>query len=381
MADAPPEREGGTVRTFQDRLDEVGGFGPGFDTVRLVLCYEVLVWHCWVIWAGSPLPGKASLAWMPFELMVPMFFALSGFLVAGSSLRLAVPQFLLNRFLRILPALFAAVLLAALVIGPLLTTLPLADYVSDRRFATYFLNSIGIIRYPLPGVFESAPVGNAVNGSLWTVPWEIGCYMVMAMLMLLGLARRGSVFLALAVGWLAASWAYGLMFGPEAPGLFHKLARFFLTSAGARLIPYFMAGAALYHFRGRVPWDARIAALCGLAIVAGSLLLDGTAWTGTSALALLALPVCAYLVPYLGLARLPRPPGFRGGDYSYGVYVCHFPIVQALNQLLAPGHWGVLLAAAFLPVTLFAMASWHVIEAPVLAQRKRFSLIGRRAAQ
>ncbi|MEI6419742.1 MAG: hypothetical protein WCO82_11805, partial [Sphingomonadales bacterium] len=90
---------------------------------------------------------------------------------------------------------------------------------------------------------------------------------------------------------------------------------------------------------------------------------------------------CAYLVPYLGLARLPRPPGFRGGDYSYGVYVCHFPIVQALNQLLAPGHWGVLLAAAFLPVTLFAMASWHVIEAPVLAQRKRFSLIGRRAAQ
>jgi peptidoglycan/LPS O-acetylase OafA/YrhL len=32
------------------------------------------------------------------------------------------------------------------------------------------------------------------------------------------------------------------------------------------------------------------------------------------------------------------------------------------------------------PVTLFAMASWHFIESPILAQRKKFSLVGRRIA-
>ena len=72
------------MRSFDDRLKEVGGFGPGFDLVRLVLCYLVLVWHCWVIGVGSMRPGVGSHAWILFELMVPMFFALSGFLVAGS---------------------------------------------------------------------------------------------------------------------------------------------------------------------------------------------------------------------------------------------------------------------------------------------------------
>jgi peptidoglycan/LPS O-acetylase OafA/YrhL len=85
-------------------------------------------------------------------------------------------------------------------------------------------------------------------------------------------------------------------------------------------------------------------------------------------------------VPYLGLVRLSRPPGFRGGDYSYGVYVCHFPIVQMINESWSFGDWRLLLLASFVPVTLFAMASWHFIESPILAQRKKFSLVGRRIA-
>jgi hypothetical protein len=59
--------------------------GPGFDLVRLALCYEALLWHCWVIGEGSLVPEKISLDWIWFELMAPMFFALSGLLVAGSS--------------------------------------------------------------------------------------------------------------------------------------------------------------------------------------------------------------------------------------------------------------------------------------------------------
>jgi 5'-nucleotidase len=34
--------------------------------------------------------------------------------------------------------------------------------------------------------------GDAVNGSLWTVPWEIGCYLIMICLVQLGFARRGA---------------------------------------------------------------------------------------------------------------------------------------------------------------------------------------------
>jgi peptidoglycan/LPS O-acetylase OafA/YrhL len=369
------------LRSFEDRLTEVDGFGPGFDVLRLALCYLVLVWHAWVIGVGSTQPGKASPAWLPFELMVPMFFALSGFLVAGSSLRLATGPFLLNRALRIFPALAAAVLLAALVIGPLMTTLPLAEYFTHPEFAAYFLNMAGILRYTLPGVFETALLGPGVNGSLWTVPWEIGCYLVMASAMVLGLARRGGLYLIVSVGWLLAAVVFDRLAVPgQMPDLLYRFLRYFLASSGGLLMPYFLAGAAMYHLRARLPWDGRIAAVFAVLLVIASLTVDGTIWSRSPLLALLAMVPAVYLVPYLGLVRMSRPPGFRGGDYSYGVYVCHFPIVQMINESWSFGDWRLLLLASFVPVTLFAMASWHFIESPILAQRKKFSLVGRRIA-
>jgi peptidoglycan/LPS O-acetylase OafA/YrhL len=366
------------LRSFENRLAEVGGFGPGFDLVRLVLCYEVLVWHCWVIGEGSLVPGKSSLAWIPFELMVPMFFALSGFLVAGSSLRLAPPAFLINRALRIFPALWAAVFMAALVVGPIMTELPLGEYFREQQFRAYFLNLFGIIRYPLPGVFG----GTGVNGSLWTVPWEIGCYFIMVGMVLVGLPKHGGAYLAVALAILLAGVGYAAMGVPAEPqGLGSKLLKFALTTQGGMLIPYFLSGAALFHLRGRIPWDWRIAAACVVVLVCASLFVDGLVWSKTPLLALLALVPSVYLVPYFGLLRLPRPPGFRKGDYSYGVYVCHYPIVMTLHTVFGFGDWRLLLLASFVPVTLFAMASWHWIEAPILAHRKRFSMVGRRIAE
>jgi len=366
------------LRSFDDRLTEVGGFGPGFDLVRLVLCYEVLVWHCWVLWGNSTLPGKSSLVWIPFELMVPMFFALSGFLVAGSSLRVAPPAFLINRALRIFPALWVAVLLAALVVGPVMTDLSLADYFRDPLFLSYLRNLFADIHYLLPGVFNSG----GVNGSLWTVPWEIGCYLVMVTIVVLGLSKRGGVYLGLALFIMVTIVLYNAMVVPPlAPGLVQRVLHAGLTSVGGMLIPYFLGGAAIYHLRARIPWDWRIAVACVTMLVLMSLFLDGTIWSKTPLLALVALAPSVYLVPYLGLLPLPRPPGFRRGDYSYGVYVCHYPIVMMLTTLIDFSDWRLLLLASLVPVTLSAMASWHLIEAPILAQRKRFSMIGRRIAQ
>lgn len=369
------------MRSFDDRFVEVNGFGPGFDVVRLALCYAVLIWHCWAIGVGSALPGKASAVWIPFEMMVPMFFALSGFLVAGSSLRLATGAFLINRALRIFPALAAAVVLAALVVGPLMTTLPLSAYFRDPLFAAYFLNFFGIVRYTLPGVFGNSAIGNAVNGSLWTVPWEIGCYLAMATAMMLGVAKRGEFYAAVALAWLGAAVLFDALAEPaQMPVLIYKFLRFGLATQGGLLIPYFLAGAGFYHLRAKIPWDWRIAAVFVIIFAAVSVGVDGSVWSKTPLLALLALVPSVYLVPYFGLLPLARPPGFRGGDYSYGVYVCHFPIVQMVNEIWHFADWQVLLLVSFVPVTLFAMASWHLVESPVLAQRKKFSLVGRRIA-
>jgi peptidoglycan/LPS O-acetylase OafA/YrhL len=259
-----------------------------------------------------------------------------------------------------------------------MTTLPLGEYFRDRQFFAYLLNLVAITRYPLPGVFS----GGAVNGSLWTVPWEVLCYLFMASAMVLGLSKNGRLYFGLAIVWLVIAVVYhGMAIPPDAPGLVKKLLRFGLGMPGSWLIPYFLSGAALYHLRAHIPWDGRVAAVFVVVLACVSLFVDGTLLARTPLLSLLVLVPSVYLVPYFGLLRLPRPPGFRRGDYSYGVYVSHFPIVMALNETWDFTDWRLLLLASFLPVTLFAMASWHFIESPVLAQRKKYSLVGRRIAE
>ena len=80
-------------------LDQQNGFGAGFDVLRWALAFLIFYGHCkWLAGSGVPkVSGEivASLAergWSgyrrPFQVaLVPMFFALSGFLVTASALR------------------------------------------------------------------------------------------------------------------------------------------------------------------------------------------------------------------------------------------------------------------------------------------------------
>jgi peptidoglycan/LPS O-acetylase OafA/YrhL len=87
------------------------------------------------------------------------------------------------RALRIFPALFVMSVLLALVMGPLITTLPL-DAVLQRLGGVEFIwkNTTVLtgLKYSLPGVFESNSM-QVVNGSLWTLPFELRCYLTLAL--------------------------------------------------------------------------------------------------------------------------------------------------------------------------------------------------------
>jgi hypothetical protein len=72
----------------------------------------------------------------------------------------------------------------------LLTALPLAAYFSDQQFWSYFLNIVGHIQFLLPGVFRDTPFFEAVNVSLWTVPYELECCLALTALPMFGLIHR-----------------------------------------------------------------------------------------------------------------------------------------------------------------------------------------------
>jgi peptidoglycan/LPS O-acetylase OafA/YrhL len=166
------------------------GKGPGFDTLRLWLALAVLLIHSFTVAQyDQGLPQKLwSGPLRPFLLAIlPMFFALSGFLVTGSAMRArSAKKFLALRLLRLVPALTVELTLSALVLGPILTVVPLQQYFGDRLFFSYFGNIVGHVQFFLPGLFIGAPMAGVVNLNLWTLTPEYYCYAFMLLLMVSG---------------------------------------------------------------------------------------------------------------------------------------------------------------------------------------------------
>ena len=179
------------AKTFGSVLDENKGFGPGFDFARVFLAFNVLAWHSVLVARGTYGSALEGAGWILNYSVLPMFFGLSGFLVAGSAQRLDIRNFFINRGLRIFPALIVEILLSAMVLGVLYTALPLAKYFTSGTFFTYFLNIFGLVRLQLPGVFLHNPNGAIVNASIWTVPYEMACYGVMGTLIVTGIVKKG----------------------------------------------------------------------------------------------------------------------------------------------------------------------------------------------
>jgi peptidoglycan/LPS O-acetylase OafA/YrhL len=105
--------------TFEGRLRAADRRPTGFDYLRVVLASTVLGWH--VVMTGYGVEFQNQLLrsgyCAPVALVLPMFFALSGFLVAGSLDRSnTLIMFLGLRAFRIVPALAVEVFLSALIL-------------------------------------------------------------------------------------------------------------------------------------------------------------------------------------------------------------------------------------------------------------------------
>jgi peptidoglycan/LPS O-acetylase OafA/YrhL len=367
-----------SMKSIGKVLESYKGFGPGFDFLRIGLALSIIAWHVATL-TGHREAARSTPFWFAEYFLVPMFFMLSGFLVAGSGMRLNLQNFILNRVVRIVPALAVDIVFAALILGPLLTIVPLVEYFTGRTFFTYFLNIFGWPHYLLPGVFETN-FSIGVNGSLWTVPYEIGCYVIFAGLIHFNVIRKPAmvtvltVLLTLAAITVDLSGALQALGAHSAPG---RILNFLFLDRGARLWPSFLIGILFYQFRYSVPFDRRLLGLVLAVCVGFAVFGKFDSFFDSTVFHAFMLPLLGYVMVYLGLSPIPIPALFKKGDYSYGLYLYHVPFIQALLCLFPNtwyGGWWWTLYFASVPVALaVAMFSWHVVEKPTLRLRKKFS--------
>lgn len=333
------------------RIDErLSGRDNNLNLVRMVAAIAVLVSHAFPISGGQ---GAAE----PFEGLVGMtlgtiavcvFFGISGLLITRSfDRRKTLVRFVMARILRLFPGLFAALVLTV-AFGAAITTLPLRDYLTTSATWTYIPRNMSLsqMQFDLPGVFETNPSPKMVNGSLWTLFYEMICYAAVFVCGCIGLLRYRTIFTAL---FLLLSLAYGASL-IQVPG--GRLG--YILDRLIRLAWPFPLGMMAYLWRDRLVLDGRIAlALCLLCLPAF--------FAGV----LLPVFLIALLYAVAWFAFVPKGwlLGYnRVGDYSYGVYIFAYPTQQFATGVLGASDPLTNIVYS-LPITLIlAVISWRFIE-------------------
>lgn len=345
--------------TIQDRLVLTSSRGPGFDHVRLVAAIIVLLHHS----RGLQYPDVRddpllhySAGYIDFgRFAVVIFFAISGFLVTPGLLRTAnVVYYALHRSLRIFPGLIVNVVLTVLVLGPVLTTHSLASYFRDPQTYLYAKNILTLMVNYLPGVVASDGNPVSINGALWTLHFEVLCYILLGLFGVLRLLNRRKLVLVFWCAFYAVSIAITL-----SPSFAAALGGRFSTFVS--LFVYFGCGIVLYLFRARIPFSMVLA--CTLFVVLlGALPLGGGPFV---------MPICLpYLMMFCGLSALPGKVPLKH-DLSYGVYLIHAPVLLAFSLTFPSMHiWWIGAAVVFLVTLVLAYASWIFVEGPALSKKK-----------
>lgn len=306
---------------------------------RLLLAVGVVVSHAWPLGGFGRDPGFGGQSiggWC-----VAGFFAISGYLIPASRQRQSLRAYAVRRGLRILPGLWLCLVVTAFVFAPVAASVSDVDY--DLSTAVEYVLANATTLYLRPDVGEElagVPFPDAWNGSLWTLQWEVLCYLLAGLCVSRSASRRRHVIPALALVGLG-----GLVGGP-----------FFAV------LGYFGAGWLLGAFRDRVrlTWALSAAGVAAIVVVIVS---DAPS-------ALTVLPV-AYLVLAFG-ATCPILRG-TGTDLSYGLYIFAFPVQQTLALAgVQRAGWVAFLASSLGAALLLARGSWFLVESPALSLAHRW---------
>lgn len=323
-----------------------------FDLIRILLASMVIVGH------ALPLNGPGAHWYDPVNhyfpftysgaLAVKIFFFISGLLVTASWLRnRSSIHFVISRFFRIMPALFFVLAITIFIVGPMVTALPLRDYFSKLDEFKYLkYNLMFATEYTLPGVFNDNLYKDAVNGSLWSLRYEVGCYLVLFAGFLL-LANKDKKYLNIPIALVIID-----AFLPN-----HFLFGFLGDNPEVNLLPASFAFGALYAMN-----SDHISA--SLKTVTGLFLLYYVFSRTANAQLLFVFASCSLAVYLASNAVVCKWKPKH--DISYGIYLWGFLVQQTVFHYLGNLYVGLHILIALSVSIALALVTCLAVEKPAI---------------
>jgi peptidoglycan/LPS O-acetylase OafA/YrhL len=336
-----------------------------FNLIRFIAAFGVLLSHSYslVLGSGETEPVRQLIGMSFGQIAVDIFFISSGFLIANSLfVKKDLTNFLWARFLRIYPGLFVALIFCVFVVGMYFTSYPVGKYLTDSQTYIFFFKNAVLFfgeEQSLPGVFETLPWPGVVNGSLWTLPFEVKAYCLLVLF---------SVVIHRLVIWsegLLSEYLFYLLI-PLLGMLIYIVNHFYtflpisyFTYEDFRLYSLFFIGTACYIFKDKLILSKSFFYVALFALLLSTIHTD---------MFFIIYNICIFYVVFY-IAYIPKG-GIRKfnqyGDYSYGIYIYAWPVQQSVVALIPNINVLELCVYSFAVTLLLSYFSWNYIEKKAL---------------
>jgi peptidoglycan/LPS O-acetylase OafA/YrhL len=327
------------------------------DCLRVILASMVALFHM------HALTGNAAFSFfggLSADFAVKAFFVISGMLVYRSYLRSSsLRSYLEKRARRIYPGYLAVVLICAFGLFAL-STASFSQYFGTAFWKYLAANAVFLSHFDgsLPGVFQSH-IETAVDGVFWTLKIEVIFYLCVPVMHFV-LKKMGQVKGLVSLFTLSCIWRllFNYVAARQSNDLYHKLA---IQYPGQML--YFVAGMSILLYFDRLrpllPW---ISILAAATFAFDHFVAKGRidcVWISS-----VVLVFCFWR--YLGNFS-------KYGDFSYGVYIVHWPILQVLITFgLDKRSPALFFTTAALAIALAAVLLWHLVEKRWLSRSSHY---------
>jgi peptidoglycan/LPS O-acetylase OafA/YrhL len=346
------------------------GRSNALGLIRLLLAAAVILSHAFPL-SGRPYDPFGNLSLQQDNLggfAVMGFFGISGYLITKSGMSTGFLEYVWRRAIRIFPAFWTVLLVAAVIVGPMIWL------VEGRELSSYFTLAPGgplayftsnwtltIQQLGIHDIFASTtPFGQTIgvsifNGSLWTLRYEWACYLLIGVFVAVGVLSRARLIVPILTGFFLILAVVSEL----APDDLSLVVPWLADQDTISFTLVFLWGATFAVYGHRIPIDDRI----GVFAVA---LASYTVFNG--GFVLIGLPAFTYGLLWLAI-RLPplvQRIGSRN-DYSYGIYLYGF-LVQQVGAYFGWYHLGfpLYVGLSLVIATACAILSWHLVEKPAL---------------
>lgn len=327
-----------------------------FDFLRILFALIVAIAH--LIHLSQIQELQSYSRFFDSRLAIDGFFIISGFLIAKSyNNSKSLKNYILKRIKRIFPAYMFVIIFCAIFFF-FISSYTFNKYFFSIQFWKYLFANLTFQNYLepcLPGVFEPNKIC-AVNGALWTIKIEEAFYLLLPVFYWLVKSKKVNIYLLALVSYLVSVIFYNYFLaidmyriGKQLPGaisffitgiiLFNNFS-FFLKKKNLLIIPAFILFFIEYYV------------------------------LETSYLRPFVFGLIVFYVAY-SFNSLNHFGKY--GDFTYGIYILHFPIIQLLYYLEFYDNYNPIFSTVMTMTSIIVLAyfSWHYIELPYLSKSRK----------